>query len=47
MNEAGAVFSSTVDYASPSIVLTSPQGWAGNIVDGGQAGYENPSHDRR
>lgn len=35
----GAVFSSTVDYTS-GIVLTSPQGWGGNVVPGGQLGYD-------
>ena len=38
----GFVFGSILDYTDPSlIVLTSPQGWGGNIVPGGQLGYDN------
>ncbi len=38
MTSQGAVFNPSVDYTS-GIVLTSPQGWGGNIVPGGQVGY--------
>ena len=41
MTGGGTVFDSSVDYTSSSIVLTSPQGWGGDIVDGGQVGYDN------
>jgi len=37
----GATFSPTLDYTSPDIVLTSPRGWGGDIVPGGQLGYNN------
>ena len=38
----GTVFSSSLDYADPNlIVLTSPQGWGDNVVPGGQVGYLN------
>ena len=37
----GAVFSPTLDYTSPGIVLTSPRGWGNNLVPGGQLGYNN------
>ncbi|MEJ2534238.1 MAG: hypothetical protein P8008_01870 [Gammaproteobacteria bacterium] len=37
----GTVFSPTLDYTSPDIVLTSPRGWGGDIVPGGQLGYQN------
>lgn len=38
----GAVFSPTFDYAGSSVIaLTSPQGWGGNVVPGGQLGYTN------
>ena len=38
----GTQFFSTLDYADPNLVmLTSPQGWGGNVVPGGQVGYLN------
>ena len=38
----GALFSSILDYTDPNLVmLTSPQGWGGDIVEGGQLGYNN------
>ncbi|HEX8233636.1 MAG TPA: TonB-dependent receptor [Caulobacteraceae bacterium] len=41
----GAVFNSQLDYADPTLIqLTSPQGWGGDVVPGGQDGYyNNPS----
>jgi iron complex outermembrane recepter protein len=41
----GAVFNSQLDYANPNLIrLTSPQGWGGDVVAGGQDGYyNNPS----
>ncbi|MEL7023314.1 MAG: TonB-dependent receptor [Pseudomonadota bacterium] len=42
LDSGGAVFNSTLDYADPNlIVLTSPQGWGGDVVPGGQVGYFN------
>lgn len=43
MVKGGAVFDSKlIDYASyQQIVLTSPQGWGGDIIPGGQDGYYN------
>ena len=43
MVKGGAVFNSKlIDYASyQQIVLTSPQGWGGDIIPGGQDGYYN------
>ena len=39
---AGATFNGTLDYTNPSIIqLTSPRGWGGDIVPGGQLGYYN------
>lgn len=36
----GAIFTPTIDYTNPSnLRLTSPQGWGGDIVPGGQVGY--------
>ncbi|MFP4541001.1 MAG: TonB-dependent receptor [Opitutales bacterium] len=36
----GAVFTPTLDYTDTSLlVLTSPQGWGGDVVPGGQLGY--------
>lgn len=36
----GAVFSPTLDYTDASLLrLTSPQGWGGDIIDGGQVGF--------
>jgi len=38
----GATFSSILDYTDPNLImLTSPQGWGGDIVPGGQLGYSN------
>ena len=38
----GARFSSILDYTDPNLImLTSPQGWGGDIVPGGQLGYSN------
>lgn len=37
MTSEGAIFSPTTDYTN--LVLTSPQGWGGNQVPGGQVGY--------
>ncbi|CAN7275998.1 TonB-dependent receptor [Brevundimonas sp. LjRoot202] len=35
-------FTSQLDYADPSlIVITSPQGWGGDVIPGGQVGYMN------
>jgi iron complex outermembrane receptor protein len=42
MGREGAFFSPTLDYADPNLIrLTSPQGWGGDIVPGGQDGYFN------
>lgn len=42
MFEGGARFNSSIDYGDRSrIFLTSPQGWGGNIIPGGQDGYLN------
>jgi iron complex outermembrane receptor protein len=43
MNSDGvAIFKSTLNYADPNIIkLTSPQGWGGDIIAGGQDGYLN------
>jgi iron complex outermembrane receptor protein len=42
MNGRGTVFSSTLDYTDPNLVmLTSPQGWGDPPVAGGQLGYDN------
>ena len=41
-NGKGALFSSSLDYTDPNLVmLTSPQGWGGDIIPGGQLGYNN------
>ncbi|MDJ0917339.1 MAG: TonB-dependent receptor [Woeseiaceae bacterium] len=37
LTSSGAIFSPTTDYTN--LVLTSPQGWGGNQVPGGQVGY--------
>lgn len=38
----GALFFPTLDYTDPNLImLTSPQGWGGNIIPGGQLGYFN------
>lgn len=42
MGSRGPVFNSTLNYADPSLILlTSPQGWGGDIIPGGQVGYFN------
>lgn len=43
--DGGARFSSILDYSDPNLILlTSPQGWGGNAVNGGQDGFiNNPS----
>jgi iron complex outermembrane receptor protein len=42
MGKSGATFSPSLNYADPSLIqLTSPQGWGGNIINGGQDGYYN------
>jgi iron complex outermembrane receptor protein len=46
MNDDGvAIFKSTLNYADPNVIkLTSPQGWGGDIIAGGQDGYLNQPH---
>jgi iron complex outermembrane receptor protein len=42
MGSRGATFSPQLNYADPSLIkLTSPQGWGGDIIPGGQDGYYN------
>ena len=42
LDSEGALFTPALDYADPNlIVLTSPQGWGGDVVPGGQVGYFN------
>lgn len=42
MTDRGAVFSPTFNYGDASrVFLTSPQGWGGDVVPGGQLGYSN------
>jgi iron complex outermembrane receptor protein len=42
IGDTGAYFGSTLDYTDPNLImLTSPQGWGGDIVPGGQLGYNN------
>ena len=42
VGNTGAQFSSILDYTDPNLImLTSPQGWGGDIVPGGQLGYNN------
>ncbi len=42
MGERGAFFSPGLNYADPALIrLTSPQGWGGDIIPGGQDGYYN------
>ncbi|MEN7343185.1 MAG: TonB-dependent receptor, partial [Pseudomonadota bacterium] len=42
LSDRGAVFDSTLNYADPNLImLTSPQGWGGDVVPGGQLGYLN------
>jgi iron complex outermembrane receptor protein len=46
-DEGDARFTSILDYSDPNLImLTSPQGWGGNAVQGGQDGFiNNPSID--
>lgn len=46
-NSSGTRFTSILDYSDyGQIFLTSPQGWGGDVIPGGQAGYYNsPSID--
>ena len=40
MTDKGVTFVSGIDYGDPSLfVLTSPQGWGADVIDGGQLGY--------
>jgi iron complex outermembrane receptor protein len=43
VNDHGeTIFKSTLNYADPNLIkLTSPQGWGGDIITGGQDGYLN------
>ena len=42
VGNTGAFFGSSLDYADQNLImLTSPQGWGGDIVPGGQLGYNN------
>ncbi|RLA16730.1 MAG: TonB-dependent receptor, partial [Gammaproteobacteria bacterium] len=42
VGNTGAFFDSSLDYTDPNLImLTSPQGWGGDIVPGGQLGYHN------
>ncbi|MCT8127458.1 TonB-dependent receptor [Alishewanella sp. BS5-314] len=42
MSDRGPIFNSTLNYADPNLIrLTSPQGWGGDIIPGGQLGYYN------
>jgi iron complex outermembrane recepter protein len=42
LDSKGTVFNPTLNYADPNLImLTSPQGWGGDIVPGGQLGYDN------
>jgi iron complex outermembrane receptor protein len=42
MTDRGAVFRPTFNYGDASrVFLTSPQGWGGDVVPGGQLGYSN------
>ncbi len=35
-------FTSQLDYSNPNLIkITSPQGWGGDVIPGGQAGYMN------
>jgi iron complex outermembrane receptor protein len=47
VDEGDATFSSSLDYSDPNVIfLTSPQGWGGNAIQGGQDGFiNNPSID--
>lgn len=46
-DEGDATFTSVIDYSDPNVImLTSPQGWGGNAIVGGQDGFiNNPSID--
>ncbi len=46
-DEGDATFTSVLDYSDPNVImLTSPQGWGGNAIVGGQDGFiNNPSID--
>jgi len=38
----GATFQSSINYGDPNLIrLTSPQGWGGDVIPGGQDGYFN------
>ncbi|NND60757.1 MAG: TonB-dependent receptor [Gammaproteobacteria bacterium] len=40
--EGGLTLNSDLDYTDPDLIrLSSPQGWGGNVVPGGQLGYSN------
>lgn len=40
--DRGAVFQSSINYGDPNLIrLTSPQGWGGDVIPGGQDGYYN------
>ncbi len=40
--DTGWVFNPSVDYTDPSqVTLVGPQGWGGDVIPGGQAGYLN------
>jgi iron complex outermembrane recepter protein len=42
MGSRGATFSPSLNYSDPGLIkLTSPQGWGGDIIPGGQDGYYN------
>ncbi len=42
VGDQGAVFSPSLDYTDPNLILlTSPQGWGGDIIPGGQVGFLN------
>ena len=42
LTDSGYLLSPTLDYTDTSIIkLTSPLGWGGNVVPGGQLGYTN------
>jgi iron complex outermembrane receptor protein len=42
MSDRGAFFDPQLNYADPALIrLTSPQGWGGDIIPGGQDGYYN------
>lgn len=42
MTNRGATFQSNINYGDPNLIrLTSPQGWGGDVIPGGQDGYFN------